>query len=134
MPAPSKVFININPQKLSELHFSIGFSSIINFSCISSSLLSYLTASIQQVCFADFRSNLALIRCVVPQGSILGTVLLYIDDITNSTDNLLFYLFANDATVFKTGDSDCQLSSFLTKELTHLCTCFRGNYLSLNTI
>lgn len=95
---------------------------------------SYLTDRTQQVCFADTRSNLALIRCGVPQGSILGPLLflLYINDITNSTANLLFYLFADDTTVFITGDRGCQLASFMTKELMHLCTWFHANFLSLN--
>ena len=37
---------------------------------------SYLTDRTQQNCFADTRSNLALIRCGVPQGSILGPLLI----------------------------------------------------------
>ena len=63
---------------------------------------SYLNNRSQYTFFANCSSNYSQINPGVPQGSILGHLLflLYINDITNSTQNLDFVLYANDTTFF----------------------------------
>ena len=63
---------------------------------------SYLKDRDQCVQVNNATSDFELIKHGVPQGSILGPLLflLYINDITESSDKLDFYLFADDTTIF----------------------------------
>src|SRR5678815_5285624 len=48
------------------------------------------------------------------------------------TNKLLFYLFADDTTVFVTADNDHNLYDTMNSELLHLTNWFHANLLSLN--
>jgi hypothetical protein len=45
------------------------------------------------------------VKCGVPQGSILGPFILYINDIVNVQDTLVPLLFADNTTIFMRGKS-----------------------------
>jgi len=95
---------------------------------------SYLTDRFQQVTYSKKLSRLTTILCGVPQGSILGPLLflIYINDITKCSDNLLMYLFADDTTVFITSVNYPNLIASMNNELTHLTEWLNANLLSLN--
>ena len=58
--------------------------------------------------------------------------LIYINDIANCTNNLLFYLFADDTSVFITGEKNQTLFDNMNYELPNLSNWFNANFLSLN--
>ena len=61
----------------------------------------YLSNRIQYVSYNDCNSDFKEVVCGVPQGSILGPLLfiLYVNDITYTSDVLDFILFADDTTI-----------------------------------
>jgi len=71
----------------------------------------------------------------VPQGSILGPLLflVYINDITNTSEFLKFILFADDTNLFYSAKTVVELESVLNDELKLLSVWFKANKLSLNT-
>ena len=71
----------------------------------------------------------------VPQGSVLGPLLflLYINDISQSSEILKFFLFADDTTVFYSADpSDPNTEQILNTELEKVSCWLAANKLSLN--
>ena len=95
---------------------------------------SYLSNRKQYVDVNGYSSVLSNISCGVPQGSILGPLLfiIYINDIT-STSNLLHYiLFADDTNLFYSSKCINDLQSKVNEELRKLAIWFRANLLSLN--
>ena len=80
-------------------------------------------------------SEFGTIRHGVPQGSILGPLLflLYINDISQSSDILDFFLFVDDTTVFYSDDpSNKDTESILNNELEKVSCWLAANKLSLN--
>ena len=96
---------------------------------------SYLTNREQVVEVNGNLSEKGVIKHGVPQGSILGPLLflLYINDISNSSDILKFFLFADDTTVYYSADpSDPNTEIILNRELEKVSSWLAANKLSLN--
>ena len=95
---------------------------------------SYLCNRKQCVILNGVMSDLQHITYGVPQGSILGPLLfiLYINDIVNCSDSLLFILFADDTNLFFSCNDIWQLNDIVNVELTKVSNWFRANKLSSN--
>ena len=86
----------------------------------------YLTERKQFVNINGHDSDLKLISCGVPQGSLLGPLLfiLYINDLQNSSQILSFICFADDSNVFFSHRNDLQ--KLIANPLIHLfCRWFK---------
>ena len=94
----------------------------------------YLYNRKQFVEFNNVSSNLCIINCGIPQGSILGPLLfiLYINDISNSSKLLKFILFADDTNIFFSSCNLDQLGTTLNKELGKISQWLIANRLSIN--
>ena len=95
---------------------------------------SYLEKRKQFVTIYSVSSDTRIIKCGVPQGSILGPLLFiwYVNDIMNVSQLVNLILFADDTNMFI---SDNDLTSLVVKandELSKLSLWFRVNRLSLN--
>ena len=94
----------------------------------------YLSNRKQYVSYNSCDSDLKDIICGVPQGSILGPLLfiLYVNDITNSSNVLDFILFADDTTIdYSHKDIESQIS-LINDELKEVSNWFKANKLSVN--
>jgi hypothetical protein len=96
---------------------------------------SYLSNRTQCVEYNGVTSSFKNITYGVPQGSILGPLLfiLYVNDIVNCSELLLFILFADDTNLFFSCGDIQQLKNTVNKELAKVSVWFRANKLSLNT-
>ena len=88
----------------------------------------------QFVHFKNISSEELVIKCGVPQGSILGPLLFffYINDLSNVSKKLFLILFADDSNVFITGKSIHELIINLNEELSKLVEWLHANKLSIN--
>ena len=79
-------------------------------------------------------SSIQLIKCGVPQGSVLGPVLflLFINDICNVSNLLKFVLFADDTNIFCSNENVAVLQDTLNRDLAKLFVWFLINTFSLN--
>ena len=70
----------------------------------------------------------------VPQGSILGPLLflVYVNDITHSSDKLFFTIFADDTSIIYKDSNLDKAQHIVNKELSHVSDWFKANKLSLN--
>ena len=96
---------------------------------------SYLSGRTQVVEVNGHMSEKGIIKHGVPQGSILGPLLflLYINDISQSSDILKFFLFADDTTVYYSADpKDGNTEQILNDELEKVSCWLAANKLSLN--
>lgn len=97
-------------------------------------LESYLSGRKQYVNYGEYNSIEQVIKCGVPQGSILGPLLfiLYINDMCKISDLLRFIIFADDTNIFCIDKDSNVLIERLNKELVKLTEWFKVNKLSLN--
>ena len=97
-------------------------------------LKDYLTNRRQYVIFNGCESDPLLIKCGVPQGSILGPLLflLYVNDIINTSSLLSFVLFADDTNIFYSHKDLKILNDTLNIEISKVSNWFKSNKLSLN--
>ena len=95
---------------------------------------SYLTNRMQYVSIDKPNSTHSLIKCGVPQGSILGPVLflIYINDLNQVSDILHTIMFADDTNLFLSGSKISEIELKLNNELSLLTEWFSANHLSLN--
>ena len=95
---------------------------------------SYLSNRTQYTEIGDTLSEIGYVKCGVPQGSVLGPLLflLYINDITESSNIFSFFLFADDTTVFYSNKSNPETENILNTELNKISGWLAANKLSLN--
>ena len=95
---------------------------------------SYLSNRTQFTQIGDTLSDIGYVKHGVPQGSVLGPLLflIYINDITEASTMLKFYLFADDTTVFYSDKTNPETEALLNLELSKVSDWLAANKLSLN--
>ena len=96
--------------------------------------VSYLSSRQQSVMYNGHESELKVVRCGVPQGSILGPLLflLYINDLTNVSIFFMPILFADDTNFFCTGTDLKDMIRQINEEMVKIYAWVNANKLSLN--
>ena len=94
----------------------------------------YLTNRMQCTEIGDTQSELEMIKCGVPQGSVLGPLLflIYINDIVNSSKLFNFTLFADDTSLYYSCKNTTYLENIINCELGNISNWLSANRLSLN--
>ena len=80
------------------------------------------------------RTELCVVKCGMPQGSILGPllILLYVNDLKNASSVLVPIMFADDTNLFYTHSNIPKLFSLMNEELASINQWFTSHKLSLN--
>ena len=94
----------------------------------------YLQNRRQYVVINGFKSENKLLRCGVPQGSILGPLLflIYINDLCNTSSSLRYILFADDTSIFMSHKDPKILQSVFNNKLDIVSDWLYMNKLSVN--
>jgi hypothetical protein len=125
-----KAFDTVNHEILTKKLGFYGFdSSAVNL------LSSYLTNRSQMCCRVDgLFSSLSEINYGIPQGSILGPllILIYVNDLPNCVENSNIRMFADDTTLTASGKSIQQIESKINCDLINIKEWLLANKLSLN--
>ena len=84
--------------------------------------------------YDDFKTKVKIVKCGVPQGSILGPLLfpIFLTDLSNSTKVLDPVLFADDTNLFCSNNNIRTLFETANQELSQINDWFLANKLSLN--
>ena len=95
---------------------------------------SYLLNRKQFILYDDFKIEVKIVKCGVPQASILGPLvfLIFVNDLSNSTKVLDPVLFADDANLFFSDSNIRTLFEIANQELSQINDWFFANKLSLN--
>jgi len=95
---------------------------------------SYLYNRKQRVVYNNSQSCFKLIKCGVPQGSILGPLLflLYINDLASVCHSSMPIFFADDTNLFFKGTNIKLMESMINEELNDISLWLKTNKLSLN--
>ena len=96
---------------------------------------SYLSNRLQYIQIDEnSRTEFCVVKCGVPQGSILGPLLflLYVNDLKNASSVLDPIMFADDTNLFYTHSNIQKLFSTMNEELASINQWFTSNKLSLN--
>ena len=96
---------------------------------------SYLTNRKQRVIYNGTSSSELIVKCGVPQGSILGPLLfiLYINDLSNVSPLLTPIMYADDSSFFLQGTNIDNIITGINTETENILTWLEVNRLSLNT-
>ena len=95
---------------------------------------SYLSNRKQFILYDHFKTEVKIVKCGVPQGSILGPLffLIFVKDLSNSTKVLDPVLFADDTSLFSFDNNIRTLFETVNQELSQINDWFLANKLSLN--
>ena len=95
---------------------------------------SYLQNRVQYVKIGNIESEPLNVVCGIPQGSTLGPLLflLYINDLPNSSTNLSFRLFADDANIFCASKNCKEIEKVMNEEFQNILKYCNANKLSIN--
>ena len=94
---------------------------------------SYLTDRKQYVSVCGNTFETLEIKCGVPQGSVLGPlVLLYINDLAKVSRKLTFFLFADDTNIYNESSNILDIQKTVNKELRKVRKWLEANRLALN--
>ena len=96
----------------------------------------HLSNRLQNVTYDGAKSKREIIKCGVPQGSILGPLLflLYINDLSTVWNDCFSVLFADDTHMFVTGKNTTDMCVKMNNDLQEIYEWLRCNKLSLNIL
>ena len=125
-----KAFDTVDHDILSYKLEHYGIRGIVN-----SWFCSYLKNRRQTTQVGPYISKTEINSCGVPQGSVLGPLLflLYINDISYSSNQLNFFLFADDTNLLYADKNLRSVEAMVNKELANVSNWLMANKLSLNT-
>ena len=130
------IFVDLS-KACDNVNHNIFFDKLENYGIKGSAHLwfnNYLQKRQQYISCYKHKSELLLITCKVPQGSILGPLLffIYINDLILCSTLLKFILFADDTNVIYSGKNIVTVFDTLSIGLAKLSNWFKVNKLSLN--